>query len=164
MSLSILDIIFLVILLAVTVKATIDGFVVAFFSKAAVILGIAMAVLFYRKLVIVVTRFVDTDTPLLPNVISFLIIFLVVYLIVKIIQQLVGSCFQGESMINLDHALGFFLGIAESLLIIAVILIILRLQPWFDLTSLFKESIFARFFEPVLLDSATKLPEIIQSY
>jgi membrane protein required for colicin V production len=44
---------------------------------------------------------------------------------------------------SLDRALGFFLGIAEGIIIIAVIIIIMRLQPFFEVEELINESVIA---------------------
>ena len=53
-------------------------------------------------------------------------------------------------MNNLDRALGFFLGIAEGLTVIAVILIAANLQPWFDLSGVIGESLVARLMAPLV--------------
>lgn len=148
MTLSGLDVAFLVLIIIVIVKATLSGFVADFFSKAAVIIGTMGAVLFYRKLLPYIIKYVSPE--IFPEAISFLVIFLVLYLAVKAVQQIAGSAFQSESMTNLDRALGFFLGIAEGFLVVAVILIAMRLQPWIDLSFLTRNSLFARIFEPLL--------------
>lgn len=145
------DIALMIVVILVTVKVTMTGFVTEFFSKAAVIIGTTGAILFYRKLTTHIVRLIGPDS--LSEVISFLVIFLLLYLVVKIIQQLLGSAIEGETMTNLDRALGFFLGIGEGVLLIIVILLLVEKQPWFDLGTLTADSMFASLLKPVITGS-----------
>ena len=142
------DLVFASIILLLAIKVTLSGFWSEFFSKAAVLAGGLAAVIGYRALAAVIVRHLGTDV--LPEAIAFLVIFLAVYLLVIALQQLTGSLFEGESMTNLDRALGFFLGLAEGLLAVVVIIIALRSQPWFDTHYLLDGSMFARVLEPLL--------------
>jgi len=155
-----LDWIFLCLILLVVVKVTLTGFVTEFFSKAAVIIGTLGAVLLYRRLSPHVVRLIGTDG--FPDVIAFLVIFLVLYLAVKFLQQLAGSAMQGESLTNLDRAMGFFLGLAESFLLLVVILIIMKKQVWIDTSLLTEPSLFARLLEPFAADAPLKLPDLFR--
>lgn len=148
MTLTLFDVALLVLIVLVVIKVTITGFITEFFSKAAVIIGTMGAILFYLKLAPYIVKIIGPDV--FPEIIAFLIIFLSLYLMVKLIQQLVGSAFQGETMTNLDRALGFFLGIAEGFLVVIVVLILIQKQPWFDLSSLTKNSLFTSILEPFL--------------
>lgn len=142
------DAILLCILGIVVVRTTLAGFIAEFFSKAAVIVGAAGAVILYRQLV----PFIESAAGdvLFPEIIAFLSIFLVLYLAVKLVQNFAGNIFQGDSLANLDRALGFFLGLVEGLLVVAVILIAMRMQPWFDFSSVTKGSVFMRLLDPFL--------------
>ena len=143
-----LDFVFIAIILLITVLVTVRGFIAEFFSKAAVIIGAAGAILFFGKLSPFVAKLVSGKT--FPDVIAFLLLFLVLYLFVKVIQRLAGSVFETETMTNLDRALGFFLGVAEGILVVAIILIVLRVQPWFEISSFINKSFFAKLLEPVV--------------
>jgi membrane protein required for colicin V production len=145
-----LDAVLAIVLLAVVAKVTLSGFVAEFFSKAAAILGLACALLSYGKIAPFVVRFLGADV--YPGAIAFLAVFLAVYLVVKGTQQLVGSVFEGESMHNLDRALGFFLGVVEGALLVATILVALKSQPWFDVEWLLKDSVIMRLTGPFLPD------------
>lgn len=151
MTLSLFDCVLLVLIVLVIIKVTLTGFITEFFSKASVLIGISGAILFYRTLAPYVVKIIGPDV--YPEIISFLVIFLVLYLAVKLIQQLAGSAFQGETMTNLDRSLGFFLGIAEGFLLVLVILLSIRMQPWFDLSVLTRGSFFAGVLEPFLNES-----------
>lgn len=156
------DVILLLVILIFIIKVTLTGFIVEFFSKAAVVLGGIAAVLFYRILTPYVERIIGSHA--VPNLVSFLLIFLLVYLIVKILQRIVGNAFQGESMQNLDRALGFFLGIAEGLLVVALIITVLTVQPWFDISKIIDGSFFYRIFKPFAFSGTALIPVLIQGH
>lgn len=143
-----LDAILLAILAIVVVKTTLSGFIAEFFSKAAVIVGAAGAVLLYRRLVPVFVSL--AGDVVFPEIIAFLSIFLVLYIAVKLVQNFAGNVFQGDSLANLDRALGFFLGLVEGMIIVAVILIAMRAQPWLDFSRVTEDSVFVRLLGPFL--------------
>ena len=93
-----LDIFFLIIIAGMSILGLISGFVKEFFSKAAVFLGLLMAILFFKKFSNVLAR--SISSAVLCQIMSFLIIFLVVYLLIKILQRLIGSIFENETMQN----------------------------------------------------------------
>lgn len=158
MTLNALDIVLLVVLVLVVVRSSIIGFIAEFFSKAAVIFGILCSVMFFRRLSPFIMRVTGADS--FTDAISFLLIFLAVYLIIKIIQQLVGRAFEGESMTNLNRAMGFFLGIAEGMLLVMFFFFLLQEQPWFDVSFLTKGSFLAGIFGSLFADGINLLPGI----
>lgn len=147
------DIVCLLIIILLIVRVSIVGFIVEFFSRAAVVIGIMGSVLFFRKFEPFIIQF--TGVNVLTGPISFLLIFIGLYLVIKIIQQLIGSAFQGETMTNLDRAMGFFLGFAEGGLIVMVLIAVLQMQPWFDPSLLFLNSLFYRLLSPLLKDGSS---------
>ncbi len=144
------DLIFLAILVFFVIRTTIRGFISEFFSKAAVIIGGLVAVLFYRMFTPIILRLIGEQV--FVPVIAFLILFLATYLLIKLIELFLGSLFENDSLRSLDRALGFFLGIIEGLLIIIVVLIILKLQPLFNTDAFLAESFFARFLSPFIIE------------
>lgn len=148
MTVATFDIVLLAVVIAMAIKGAVSGFVAEFFSKAALIVGAAGAVLLYAPLTPIVASVVGSRS--FPEAISFLAIFLALYLAVKLAQYLVGTAFRGETMENLDRAIGLFLGIAEGVILVALILIALRAQPWFDTAPLVGTSLFARALEPLV--------------
>ncbi len=141
MNLVALDIIFLVILLIATFRCVIKGFVSEIMSLAALILGIGGAVLFSGA----AARFLDNQFgPSVWNqVVSFLVIFLVLYIVVKAFEGGLKRLLERLNLGSLDRALGFFLGVAEGFILVSVIIIVLRLQPFFDTNELLEGSIVA---------------------
>lgn len=157
MTFSPLDLAFVALIVLVIVKVTLTGFVTEFFSKAAAVIGATGAVLLYRKPVPFIVKYIGANV--FPEAISFLAIFLALYLAVKAVQQLVGTAFESESMDNLDRALGFFLGLAEGILLVAVILLAMQTQPWINLSNLTENSIFARLLGPLLAGGSGLIPD-----
>ncbi len=148
MSLTFLDIIFLLIILFIAIHGVVNGFIKEFFSKVALVAGVFFAILFFAKLSPFINKHIESS--FVASILSFLLIFVVVYLIIRIIQHFVGTFFQGEILGGLDRALGFFFGVAEGLLVVSLILIILYAQPWFDLQKVFEDSFFHGMLQKVL--------------
>lgn len=147
MTIAIFDMVMIALVMILTVRGAIKGFVSEFFSKAAVLLGALAAVLFFGRLSPYVVQVLGADV--YPKAVSFLVIFLAVYLVVKLFQHLAGTAVQGETMTSLDRALGIFLGIAEGVVLVAVILMFLRAQKWFDARPILEGSLVDRLLGPL---------------
>lgn len=143
-----IDVFFIVIIFILALIAAAKGLVKEFFGKAAVICGIAGAVIFYGRLSPYIAAYIKNQA--FSNAISFLLIFVVVYLIVKIIQHLVAKIFSSEIMGGLDHSLGFLWGIAEGLTVVALLIVIMCGQPWVDFSSLLRGSFFYKIMASLL--------------
>ena len=140
MNIAIIDLVFLGIILWFVIVATIKGLIAEVFGKAAFVVGILIGLLFANDLYPSVVIWVPI--PFVAQILSFILIFIAVFLAIKILQLLLGSLFSGEVLGSLNRALGFFFGLAEGLIIVSFVLIILHLQPWFDVSSLLDNSIF----------------------
>jgi membrane protein required for colicin V production len=161
MTITIFDAVLLCIVMIVTVRGAIKGFVSEFFSKAAVILGALAAVLFYARLSPYVSDLLGPD--IYPQAVSFLVIFLAVYLVVKLFQHLAGTAVQGETMTSLDRALGVFLGIAEGFVMVTVILMFLHAQKWFDAGTLLDGSLIDRLLMPLTRQGPSALSGFMET-
>jgi len=153
-----IDIVFLLILLFFTVSAAARGLIKEFFGKAAFVAGIVAAVLCTPLL----EPFVGDGirNALFAKVVSFLLIFIIAFLVVKIVQEIVSRIFSGDILQGLDRALGFVFGIVEGLAVISLVIVALKVQPWFDTRPLFDSSIFYRILDGVIRISETKLQEL----
>jgi len=155
MTFTFLDVVFIILILFIAIHASISGFVKEFFGKAAVILGIFIAVIFYKRLSPYLNQHISSM--FLSSLLAFLLIFIVVYLLIKIIQHFVDNLFENEILGGLDHSIGFFLGIAEGLLLVSVILIIIYAQPWFNVAPSLQGSFFNKILKGVLATPTTKV-------
>ncbi len=159
MTFNFLDIVFIAIMLLLAIHGTIAGFVKEFFSKAAIVLGVFISVMFYAKLSPYLNRHIESE--FVSKIISFLLIFILVYLIVRLIQHFVGTFFEGEILNGLDRVLGFFFGAAEGFLVVCIVLIIFYAQPWFDLGPLVIDSFFHKTLNELLAAPVTIVQEYI---
>lgn len=137
-----MDIVFIGIILLFAIIGCIRGFIKELFGKCALVLGIWVAVLFYKKLVPYMDKLIHKE--FISIILSFLLIFIIVFLIVKIIQQAIGSAFDEDIFGGLDKSLGFVFGIIEGFAIVALALVMIAAQPWFDVQSLLNNSFFYR--------------------
>ena len=140
------DICFLIIILIFAVLAMIKGLIKEFFGKMSVFGGLACAIIFSPKL----TPFVENTihNTIISAVLSFLLIFVV------IIQQLVDKLFSGEIMRGLDRILGFLLGVLEGLVVVLFIMVVMTVQPWFNIDNIVSESLFFSVLSGVINSSA----------
>lgn len=153
MTLAVIDVIFIVIIALSAIHGAIRGFLDELFSKLAIILGLFCG-LFYNKLLVPAMPAFN-GISFLSNILAFLIIFIVVYITVRIVQKIVGFVFQGDIMRGLDRSLGFFLGIAEGFLVVALLLFLLHSQQLFNVSSILSES----YFDRLLLPFFATIPE-----
>lgn len=143
-----IDIVFLVLIVVLAIRGAIRGFVTEIGSVAALVVGLGGAILFYKPLAALIGRLfgISMWNPL----IAFLILFLVLYMVIKLLEHLLHAMFDKLNLERLDRAIGFFLGLAEGLLAVCVLLFLLNWQPLFDARKLLEHSLFARVLSPIL--------------
>jgi membrane protein required for colicin V production len=143
-----IDVVFLVLIVVLAIRGAIRGFVTEIGSVAALVVGLGGAILFYKPLAALIGRLfgVSMWNPL----IAFLILFLLLYLVIKLLERLLHAVFDKLNLERLDRAIGFFLGLAEGLLAVCVLLFLLNWQPLFDARKLLEHSLFARVLSPIL--------------
>lgn len=145
---SLIDIIIMLVIIAAAIRGTIKGFVAEAASMAALILGIGGAILFSRKLSLVLEKYLGRTA--WNQIITFLLIFLVIYIAIKLLEGIMHAIFEKLNLNKLDSALGFFLGIAEGLLVGGLALFVLNWQPVFETHELLRNSLFYRLLLPFL--------------
>jgi membrane protein required for colicin V production len=147
-SLSGLDIVFLVVIVFFTLRVGIKGFVKEFMSMAALILGIAVAVIFSG----LVGQYIQPYLGVGPwsQVVAFLALFLITYVVVKLFENALYHIVERINLESLDRALGFFLGLAEGILVVFILILLIQLQPLFEAGDILAESVFARLLTPLL--------------
>ena len=144
-----LDVFLLIILVVFIILETLKGFVASFFSKAAFVLGLLFAFLFFPQGAAFYKRFVSIN--FLASLLAFVSIFAIVFLIVKIFQSLTKTIFfSNPIMTSLDRSLGFLFGIVEAFVIIFFVLHLLQAQSIFPTNSLLGNSVFYSFLQPLL--------------
>lgn len=145
---SLIDIIIMLVIIAAAIRGAIKGFVAEAASMAAIIFGIGGAILFSRKLSLMLERYLGRTA--WNQIITFLLIFLVIYIGIKLLEGILHAVFEKLNLNKLDRALGFFLGVAEGLLIGGLVLFLLNWQPVFETHELLRNSLFYRLLLPLL--------------
>ena len=148
MSFEVIDIVFALLVIIAAIRGAFRGFVTEVGSMAALILGFGAAIVFYKPVALLLDR--QFRPSMWNQLIAFLILFLLAYLLVKLVQRMLQNIIDRLNLDRLDTALGFFLGIAEGLLVVGVVLFIINWQPFFDPKNLLGSSFFARMLFPVL--------------
>ena len=148
MSLSGIDIVFIIIIVVLAIRCTFKGFITELLSMAALLLGIIGAVLFSNKAVPIIEHYLG-DT-YWNKIIAFLALFLIVFIVVKIFQGLLNKLIEKIHLQKLDKALGFLLGLLEGILFVSLILFIMQVQPFFDVGNIIQDSIIAGYLAPLL--------------
>lgn len=157
---AVFDVIGIVVLLAAGFRCAFRGFVTEFLSVLAVLTGLALSVLFTSVFTPVLVPFLGESfwTP----IVAFLIIFLVGYLVIKIIESTLHRIIEKIQLEKLDQALGFFLGLVEGLLVLAILVFILQLQNVIEVKALLDESFIAGILWKIIPVGAQFLEQRLQ--
>ena len=161
MNLAIIDVVFCVLILVLAINGAAKGFIAELFGKAAFLGGLVLGFLFCNSLAQVLIQWISVV--ILAQILSFLLIFVVTFLVIKILQHILGGLFKGDILGSLDRALGFFLGLAEGVLLVVLVLFVLHAQPWIDTTELLRGSFFDRLLVEPVNQSVELLSEGIEA-
>ncbi len=148
MNLPIIDFIFIGIIVLCSIIALIRGFINEIFGMGVPIVSAWSAILLYKFLLPTFSDLIKIYVAAV--VVSFLIIFIATFLVLKIIQSIIKKIFETKILSSLDRVLGFAFGLLEGLAFVAIILIILTAQPWFDVSSLLNGSIFYKILSGII--------------
>ena len=148
LDLTIIDLFFILLMLVAAIRGAVRGFVAEVGSMAALVLGIGGGLFFAGKLGQVLAGLMGESV--WNQIIAFLALFMLIYLLVKLLEKMLHGLFDKLNLNRLDRVLGFFLGIAEGILLVGLILIVLAWQPFFDLTDVLSSSLFFRVLFPLL--------------
>ena len=138
----VIDWIFGIIIVVFAVSGLIKGFIDNVFGKLAFIAGIICGWIFYKSLATTLLK--DIKVPYAANILSFLLIFVVVFLIIKLAQMIVSKIFEWSILKSLDRTLGFIFGIVEGGAVVCLIIFLLSVQPFFDVSGILDGSFFYR--------------------
>ena len=151
---------FMVIAAISALRCAARGFISELLSMAALLFGLLAAIIFFRSGALVVRIWLPGAQGL-PEIIAFIAIFLFVYIIIKIVEITLKGIIDGIKLGGLDHLLGFFLGCAEGVIIICLLLFLISIQPFFDPVPVLRNSFFAKIILPFITGDNKK--EILES-
>lgn len=144
MTFTVVDWIFGVIILVFALVGLAKGFINNIFGKLSWVLAIFLSCIFYDDAAAMFLQNIQSNT--LRMIVGFILVFIVVFLIVKILQMLISKLFELNLLKSLDRTLGFFFGIVEGLVITALIIFLLLVQPFFSIDGLLNGSFFYGLF------------------
>jgi membrane protein required for colicin V production len=147
---NILDYIFVGIIGVLGLRCLFKGLIGELLSAAAMVGGLFAGVVFHRPVGDWLGGLVNLGG--FSLIAGFLVSFAVVFIVVKIIERSLRTVFENLQLESLDRVLGLLFGLVEGLILSAIILLILRYQPIFDLSALLEGSFFARLLLPILAE------------
>jgi membrane protein required for colicin V production len=150
------DIAFTMLILIITVRSALRGFVEELFGVAWLILGLLFAINFYNEGATFVRTKILEDVKILPEVLAFAGLFLIVFIVDKIITFILKDIVNRIKLGGLDHFLGVLFGILEGLLAVALVIFVINIQPLFDGGAVLKNSVYDRFL-PGNIESAYEM-------
>ena len=144
-----LDMAFIILLGLLVLRGFLKGFTGEFFSIASLALALIVSFFFFKNgAAFLRARYIQA--PFFPEILSFLGIFVVVFIAGKIIEHIVKDIMERLHLQTFDKVLGIFLGFAEALALIVLVLFLLAVQPLFDPVPLLGQSLFARLLLPLM--------------
>ncbi len=149
---STMDWIFTGIVIILAARCFVRGFVQELLSVAAYAVGLFAGLLFSNTVINFAAAKLGTGglPPSVQYVIAFIICFVAGFLVMKLIEKLIREGLEAANLDIFDKVLGLALGIAEGLAIVALVLVIMEIQPFFDLKAALEESLFAGTILPLI--------------
>ena len=161
MGLAVIDIVFLVIIAIFALRCALRGIVSELMSMAALILGILAAIFTFRKTAELIRGKFVPDVKALPEIISFVAVFIIVFAFIKILETILKDIVERIQLGGPDRFLGFFLGAAEGLIIVCLLLLLIIVQPFVEPDLILEGSLLADILMPFIIGTKKGLMESI---
>lgn len=149
---SIMDWIFTGIIILLAARCFVRGFVQEVLSVASYGVGLLSGLLFSNALIDVAVKKLGIQgiPASVEYVVAFIVCFVLGFLLMKIVEKLIREGLEAANLDIFDRVLGLVLGIGEGLLVVALALVIMDLQPFFNLDALLAESLYAGTLLPIV--------------
>jgi membrane protein required for colicin V production len=161
MGLAVIDVVFLILIAIFALRCALRGIVGELMSMAAVVLGILAAIFFFRKTAELIRGKFIPDVKALPEIVAFITNFIIVFAVIKIFEIILKDIIEGIKLGGPDRFLGFFLGIAEGLVIVCLILFLITVQPFVEPELLLEGSLFADKLMPYIIGTRKELEAVV---
>lgn len=140
-----IDFCFIAIAVILGLIFMVKGFINAVFGVISIFGSIGLAVLFTPKLESYI--FNSINNMVAAKILSFVLIFVLAMLVINIIHKLVSKLFSIGPLNGINRLLGFLLGFGEGILIVYFVIMVLIIQPFFDVRNILDNSFFYSIFE-----------------
>ena len=144
--LTVVDIVLLVLLAIIVLRAGLRGFVEEATGVAWIVLGFLFSFSFFKQGAAFIRTKALHDVQYIPEVLAFLALFFIAFVAIKIIGSMLKEIIERTHLDILDKALGFIFGFFKAAVLIAALIFLIRIQPVFDSETLLKDSVIARLF------------------
>jgi len=151
MGLAVIDIVFIVIIVLFSLHCAVRGFVKEVMSLAAAILGILLAIFFFRTGADFIRDSFMPEVKTFPEIIAFIAIFFIVFSVVKLVEIMLKNIIEGVHLGGPDRVLGFVFGVAEGIIVVCLLLFLISVQSFFDSARILEGSFFAELLLPVIM-------------
>ena len=150
MNFSAIDFIFLGLIGLFMIRCFLKGFVSEILSMAAVVLGLLTALFLHKNGGEFLRSQFWPGLEVIPEIAAFIILFVFVSLVIKIIEKMLVNIINNVSLSGVNSFLGLIFGLVEGIVLVSLILLLLKIQPLFDSSSLLSNSFFARLILPLI--------------
>lgn len=157
---SIIDIIFIVIIVILTIRCALRGFIEDALSIASVVLGIFAALFLYKNGAAFIRTKILSEVQIIPEILAFTGLFCIVFGVIKIIQTWLKDITRMTNLSGIDRFLGIIFGLLEGITVVSAAVFILSIQPIFDAQPLLDQSIIAKNLLP-LIQVPPSLPQFL---
>ena len=164
MGFTVIDIVFLIIIAIFALRCALRGIVGELMSIAALVLGILAAIFFFRKTAEIIRGKFIPDVKALPEIVAFIAVFISVFAVIKILETILKDIIEKIQLGGVDRFLGFFLGIAEGLIIVCLLLFLIIVQPFVEPALILKGSFLADLLMPFIIGTKKELLEFVARF
>jgi membrane protein required for colicin V production len=161
MGLAVIDIVFLILIAIFALRCALRGIVGELMSMAALVLGLLSAIFFFRKTAELIRGKFIPDVKALPEIVAFIGVFIIVFASIKILETILKDIIERIQLGGPDRFLGFFLGIAEGLVIVCLLLFLILVQPFVDPALILEGSFLADLLMPFIIGTRKELMESV---
>ena len=122
----VIDMIFLILIVLMVIRAYLKGFIEEFFSWAALVLAIWVAVLLHPAGAAFIRTKIMEDVQYIPEILAFIAIFAIVMLLIKMLEHVLKDVIMGAKLGGANKVLGALFGLVEGLTLTTLILFVLE--------------------------------------
>jgi len=162
-NLPVIDYIFIFLILLMIVHGYIKGFIEELFSWAALILAIWAAVLLNSAAAAFIRQKAMQNVRVVPEILGFAAIFILVMIVIKLLEKILKDVIAGANLGTVNRILGALFGIIEGFAFVVLVIFVLSVQPLFNPSKIFADSIFVQIMFPLIRIPSGHGQEVIET-
>ena len=147
-NLHIIDIIFIILAVLMIIHGYLRGFITELFSWAAIVVAVLAAFFLHGPVAEMIRENFMPTVRYVPELLGFTAVFIAAITLCKLVERILKNVVSGANLGVLDKILGAAFGFVEGIAIIALILFVLGVQPFYDVSAILRDSVFAQILLP----------------